>query len=412
MGGIRIMTVVLGGALLLAAGEARAGHICELVEEGLVEVDAMLDEWQDLAPLRRGAGNPDASFEMRCAYDARRLYIAVAVRDDRLVRTGRGNPAGEDNLYLALGGASAGKRFTLRVFPGAPGFRAKKVGGGPQVVVEDSLQEDGWSLEVSIPLARIPGWGPSTPLLLGELVYNDVDAGKGGVRERRRFAGSLHFSSHVPALRGLLAVIKTRVADLRLDRLVDIDGLPGSERVVAGGRFIGVLSDSFGFIELPVKAASDVIDVQLVDLDGSGRASILAHFRQRGGGGSRELVTLWNLGAQNQFEMTFGFEVAVSLGERQLVNRWALVPAGERRAEPAGKGNKRKGPMPRGLDIVVEVSEADNQGWDARSFAQVIQATDVRPIMTPWGERRAVVYYFDGLTPLEAAARPAGRVSR
>ena len=397
------MTVVLGGALLLGAGEARAGHICELVEEGLVEVDAMLDEWSELKALYRGAGNPDASYEMRCAYDQRRLYVAVAVRDERLVRTGRGNAAREDNLLLALGGAHGARRLSLRVFPGAPGFKARTVGGGSKVKVEDSLQEDGWSLEVAVPLERVPGWGRSTPLLLGELTYSDVDAGKGGVEERRRFAGSMHFSAHVPALRGLLAAIKTSVADLTLDRLVDIDGLPGSERVVAAGPFIGVLSDAFGFVSLPVQAPSDVLKVDLVDLDGDGRASILAHFRQHGGGGNRELVTIWDLGAGGQLQMSFGVEVAVSHGGRRLANRWSLVPAGERRADPPGK--RRKGPRPRGLDLLVEVSDEDNQGWDARSFGQVVPASDVRPIMPPWGERRAVVYYFDGLTPLEAGAR-------
>ncbi|HEU5059783.1 MAG TPA: hypothetical protein VFU21_24800, partial [Kofleriaceae bacterium] len=197
------------------------------------------------------------------------------------------------------------------------------------------------------------------------------------------------------------------VKDLRLDTLANVDGLAGTERVVSGGRFLGVLTDEFAFVELPVESPADVRAVELVDFDGDGQSSILAHFRQAGGGGSRELVTVWNLNAQNQLAMSFGFEVAVELGERRLVNRWSLVPAGERRAPDKGRRPKKGKRVP-GQDIVVEVAAEDNQGWSPKTFAQVVPATDVRPIMTPWGSgRRAVVYYFDGETAMEAGALPA-----
>jgi hypothetical protein len=107
--------------------------------------------------------------------------------------------------------------------------------------------------------------------------------------------------------------------------------------------------------------------------------------------------------------MTFGVEVAIELGERRLVNRWSLAPAGERRMPEKGKvkkgaKGKRTGP---GVDLVVEVDRSDNRGWDPRSFAQVVPSPDVRPILTPWGDgRRAVVYYFEADTPMEAGALP------
>jgi hypothetical protein len=43
-------------ALLAAASPARAGHICELVEPGVLEADGDLDEWRDLGALLRGGG--------------------------------------------------------------------------------------------------------------------------------------------------------------------------------------------------------------------------------------------------------------------------------------------------------------------------------------------------------------------
>ncbi len=403
MGGTRFSFAILG--LCAAAGTARAGHICELAEEGVLEVDASLDEWRDFAPLSRGRGDADASFEMRCGYDKHRLYVAVRIKDERIIRTGKGDSGSDDNLFLSLRAGDASPR-TLRLFPGTRGYKAKRVGAGGKIRVDDTLLEDGWALEASLPLTSIQGWGPSTPLLLGEVVYRDVDKAGAGPEKRLPFIGSMHFSTHVPALRGFLAAARLSVKELRLDDLADIDGLAGTERVVSGGRLLGVLTDEFAFIELPVESPADVLDVQLIDFDGDGRHSILAHFRQHGGGGIRELVTIWNLNAGNQLAMAFGFEVAVELGERRLANRWSLVPARGRRATEKGKRLK-KGEVVRGVDILVEVSADDNKGWSAKSFAQVVPPTDVRPIMTPWGSgRRAVVYWFEGETPMEANALP------
>src|SRR5690606_8443338 len=332
--------------------------------------------------------------------DSARLYVAVAVSDDRVLRTGRGSAAREDNLLLGLRARSGGPRWSARIFPGTRGFKPRVVGGG-KIALESTLTEDGWTVELGVPLSRIPGWGPATPLLRGELVYRDVDSSGGGVEETRRFAGSMHFSGHVPALYGLIDAIKMSVFDFRLDELVDLDGLPGTERVFSGGPFIGVLGDSFGVVKLPVTSPAAAVAGTAVAFGGRGRPPIAAHVRRQGGGGDREVVTVWTLGGQGQLEMSLGFEVARSHGQRRLGNRWSLVPAGERRAPVKGKRARRG----RGLDILVEVSAADNRGWDARSFARFIPPTDVRPILTPWGDRRAVVYYFEGRTPLEADAR-------
>jgi hypothetical protein len=408
MTGFRITTAIL--ALCASVTAAHAGHICELSEEGVFEIDADLDDWRGLKPLSRGFGDADASYDMRCGYDGQRLYLSVKVKDERIIRTGKGDPSGEDNLLVSVRALSGGEARSLRVFPGTRGFKPKRVGAGGKIRVEDTLLEDGWFVEASIPLGQIPGWGTSTPLLFGEVTYRDVDKPGGGAEATLRFRGSLHFSSHVPALRGFLSAARMVVKDFRLDTLADVDGSPGSERVVSGGKFLAILSEEFAFIELPVEAPDDVLAVKLVDLDGDGRSSILAHYRQKGGGGSRELVTVWNLAAGGQLQPTFGFQVGLELGDRRLVNRWSLVPAGERRAPEKGnkkaKG-KRTGP---GLDFVVEVAKEDNQGWNRASFAQVAPSPDVRPILTPWGSgRRAVVYYFEGDTALEAGALPAPR---
>ena len=391
-------------ALVAAASPARAGHICELLEPGLVEADGDLDEWRDLGKLERGHGDAGASYQMRCGYDGKRLHVLVKVKDDRVYRTGKAGGESDDNLVLTLVAADGRAPWSLRFWPGTRGFKARK-DGGRGVQATDTLLEDGWALEASVPLSSIPGWGPSTPLVRGEVTYRDVDASGGGVAATLRFRGSMHFSAAVPALRGFLVAARLGVPGLRLDALADVDGLPGSERVVSGGRFVGILTDAFGFVELPVKANADVLAVKLVDLSGTGRMSILTHFRQHGGGGSREVVKVWTLDGGGQLASPLGFETQLTLGKRTLTNRWALVPAGERRVPE--KKNQKPRRLP-GQDFVVEVTDADNQGWDAASFAQVQPSPEVRPLLTPWGDRRAVVYYFDGDAVMDGPALPSG----
>ena len=408
MNRIQVLGVVTLGLVGVGGRWAHAGTICQAVEQGVVEVDGSLDEWQQgfPPPLARGHGGADASFQMRCAYDQVHLYLAVTVRDDRVVRTGHPGPAGQDALELSLSADGGRPPWRLRLLPGTRGFKARRVGGGGAVRFEDSLTPDGWRVEASLPLQRIPGWGPHTPLLRGKVVYRDAD-GRGDPGGRLLFRGSMHFSGAVPALRGLLSAMHMTVWDFRLDALANVDTGAGNERVVAGGAYIGVLSDEFAYLSLPVTSAADVHKVELVDFDGDGRSSIVAWYRQRGGGGSRDVVTVWNLAASGQFEVALSFEVGVELGGRRLVNHWSLVPAGSRRSLP-GAGRRRASRHRRsggpGQDILVEVGEDDNTGWNPRSFAQLQPSPDARPPLVPWAPKKAVVYYFAGTTALEAAA--------
>ncbi len=397
--------IQLAAAALLAlsadaAAGAPAGHTCQAIEDGVVEVDASLDDWRGLAALRRGERSTDASFELRCAFDAETLYVSVRLRDERLIRSGKRDGAGrgEDAVLVSLSAGAAPWKLTFS--PGTSGFRARRE-GGEGARADDSLLDDGWQLELGVPLRRIPGWGGSTPLVVGEVSYADVDRPGGEAESRPSFRGSLHFSTHQPALRGFLSTAGLRSGDLRLDQLAQLDGLPGNERAVAGGRFLGLLTDSFAFIQLPLDSPGDLRRVEVIDFDGDGRSSILAHYVERGGGGSREVVTVWRVNAAGELERALAFEAALELGGRKLSNRWSLVPAGSRRA---GKRRARsRGPV----DIVVEVAPEDNAGWDAVSFGRVTPSPDTRPILTPWAGKRATVYYFDGEQALESPARPA-----
>jgi hypothetical protein len=166
----------------------------------------------------------------------------------------------------------------------------------------------------------------------------------------------------------------------RLDTFADVDLGKGAERIISASDVIGVLSDSFTFMKLPVSSPADVLSVKVVNFSGAGRSQIVAHYRQRGNG-IREIVGIWQVGA-DQFEKLLAVEVKKQLGDRSITNRWSI--------EPAGKYRRGGG---RGRDLVIEAGEA--VGFDKANYREA-RATDANPILLPWGEQTSAVYYVEG----------------
>jgi hypothetical protein len=393
---MRVVERVVRSSLLVAAGlvarpaaALAAGHTCELGEPGLIEVDGALDDWRGLRAFRQGPAG-DAEVSIRCASDARHLYLLVEVGDDEVVRTRAASARGEDSVTVSLAASSAARPLALRVFPETPTGRRRLTGVPGWIRVEDGLTARGYAIEVAVPLARLPGYGRSTPVLLAEVLAHDADRPTAmRIETVAGLRGRLHFSPHVEAYRAFLATTRLKAAELTIDELVDLDASPGTERVVAGGRFLGVLGDGFGFVELPATSAADVLSVKVLDPSAMGRPMVLSHTRQRGSNGSRELLIWWRVDGTGQLARALALEVAQELDGRSIRNRWSLVPAGS--ARRAGRRPRRGA-----LELRVEVTPEDVLGWDAAAYARVQPSADATPVMTPWAERTSVVYWFDG----------------
>lgn len=378
----RLGTAFVLAMVAAAPSAAAADHVCPRVADGAVVADGLLDDWRGFRPRRAGSGGANRSFDLRCAYDARRLYVALDVRDDRVIRTGRGDRRREDSVLVRLRVPGA-RATSIRVFPGTRGFKPRITGARRGVEVGDSLQPNGFSVEVAIPLAGLAGWGRTVPALAADLRFADVDAARRGVEGGARFRGRLHFSGAAAVFSAFLQATGLGRGSLRLDTVADVDLGRGPERVVAGGSIVGVISDSFVYMQLPVASPADVLAVKVVNFDGRGRSQILAHYRQRGNG-SREVVAVWNVGDGDRFEKLLAVEVKKELGANALSTRWSLEKAGTLR--PARRGT-------RGVDLVLEAEDAI--GFTASSYNEM-RATDAKPILLPWSEAPTMVYWFDG----------------
>jgi hypothetical protein len=381
------LAVALGLASHASAQNKAPTQTCAQVAPDFFEIDGMLDDWKGLKSRIAGGGKADASFAIRCAFDQKNLFVSVNVRDDSVLRTKKAREDHDDSLLLQLGVGRGGATETIRLFPGVEDVAPKRLwnkGRVPRgVSIEDTRQQRGWSVELAIPFSRIRGFGKATPAVSLHAAYSDGDKFGEKIQETVEYRGTLELSSGTALLTSFLDATGLRKQDLRLDVLVNVDDSPGAERVVAGGKVVGVLADSYHFFELPVTGAADVLKVKAIDLEGKGRAYLVVEYRQRGNGGSRDVVGIWRFGGA-QFDRVFAFETRKQLGANTLTSTYSFTPPGKHR--------RLKKKQKRGFDLVIQAGKA--VGWDEDSYPEQ-PPDDVKAILLPWEDQTSAVYWFE-----------------
>ena len=136
------------------------------VAPGTFTVDAFFDDWSEVRPtpvdrVARGSllGPDDCVPRAGLAISGDRLFVAVEVRDDLLQR---GSAQFGDGLELAYASATGKGTLRLQVVLGElEGERPARaeVRGRPvkDVQVAGTQRKDGWAVEFSVPLTRLPG---------------------------------------------------------------------------------------------------------------------------------------------------------------------------------------------------------------------------------------------------------------
>ena len=300
----------------------------------------------------------------------------IVVPDDKLIRRKRPSPK-EDSVKVQIGGGKA-----MIAAPGTRGFPPRVTGRPKWMEVADSRIPGGFVVELSIPLKKIPGWSRS---LAGvSISYTVRDADGVGPTKARSSRTRYHFSEANALLTSFLRAAGITKRSIRLDILRDVNLGKGRDRVVFGGTVIGVLTDKYIFMKLPVADATDVVAVKVINFSGTGRSQILAHYKQHGNG-TREMVSVWSIDGNSRFQKLVSVEIAKERAGQQINNTWSLVRAGSTRA----KTRTAK----RGYDLVIEATEA--VGFNAENYREM-RASDADAILLPWSEETNRVYFFEG----------------
>ena len=392
----RLLLLSLSLALSAAApppAHAQVGVRIQQVSEGDVRVDGMLREWRRIRRVSLGRGD-DGSARFSLGYDARGLYVAATVRDERLIRTRRPGRQ-EDALVLTLAVPASRGRWQGReiwLFAGVEGRSAGSAASGGArgrlrpirgARVVEARSDEGYELEAFVPWAAVPSaarWREDGRIAVR---LQDVDMEARPEVENAPATAPVDWA-HLDRLpraipaggeHDVIAEFLQRQGmpgrrpkhDLRGD--VSGDGRP--ERVLQVGRFLLVLGagyrggEGYDFTALPVRGESDVLAARLMDLTGDGKAELMLRLRQRDdAGNSRDLWQLYRFPGE-RVDPFFAIELRKETSAGHVEARL--------RVQRAGRGAPR-----------IEVRAGRAQGLSPESFREA-PASDAEGILLPWG---------------------------
>ncbi|MFN0251269.1 MAG: hypothetical protein ACKV2T_30620 [Kofleriaceae bacterium] len=367
-------------AILLAvsahAYADRSAIRCDNQSTAELSVDGMLDDWGNDVVTRIGMAS-DGQFALRCSWDGKAFAMSLDILDDRVVRFGSGK-GDQDHVRVSV--SAGGRPAVVVVYPGNAVAKAT-ITKPAKVAVGQSLQPKGFSVELKVPTSALAGMSTSTPSLALDIAFVDADKAAGGDTFSVELAATVELGDRKDLLDDFLRTVRLRRSDVKLDKLDDVDpDRRGKERIVAGGTVIGVLTDQFAYVSLPVAKPADVKKVELLPLGARTRV-VAATVRQSGNGGSRDLLMLWTVWT-GQLQALGQIEIRKEMGTNVLEAQWKLV-----------KGKK-------GPELWVEPKSA--VGWTAESWNEM-SAEDADPILLPWDAQRSGIAYT--LTGAELARR-------
>jgi hypothetical protein len=341
-----------------------------------VQLDGILDDWQEVEGIDVGGRDPNLSFTLKCNVEPNALLLLVDVRDNYFVRTKQARP-GEDHITLTLGGRP------LVIYPGDARGIPTRVTWGPATPAKgvrafSALQDKGYAVELELPLGTVPGYRAGMPLKFKAEVA-DCDS-KAQLKTERTVdtEGSIMFAEGDNALDSFLKDRGLRKSDIYFDRGVALGGKSGVRVLLAAGKdrqYLAAISDGFTYVELPYRARADLKDSRVLDLAGDGRQALVLRYVERGGQGAREVLGIWRVVSESQIERVFAAEVGKSAGANHVEDKVSFIKRG------------------RATDVLIEAGAAS--GFSAANFKEE-PASDMVPILLPWGDDRRARYQFSG----------------
>ncbi|PIE19613.1 MAG: hypothetical protein CSA65_01720 [Proteobacteria bacterium] len=369
---------------------------CNPAEDGVVLLDGMLRDWRGVDGVYvRGVSRvikgrkhwnnaKDASFEVLCNYSKTTLYLAVDVTDEYFARTRK--LRADDHLELRFG------RHVLEIYPSdlkkirgvvrwRRGRRRRKARG---IQMAEAKQLQGWSVEIAMPLSKVPGYRKGKEGVPLSVRFIDVDwrgkvdsvVGSGKAR--------LVIAQVTADLTAFLRAMKATRKQIRWRGSADVVGDKGLEQVLLVGSRVGIVGSGlpgggYFYFGLPVKTPKDVRWVKLLDLNGDRQKEIVIRYTQRGGGGRRDLLAVYRFNSVNKFVRPFAHELTKGQGANMITTRLRFIRWRKRRRH--------------GVEIVIDKPKA--KGYTRATYKER-QATDVNPIVLPWGETTKRRYRFEG----------------
>jgi hypothetical protein len=378
---------------------ASGGLRADLVDKASpVKLDGVLDEWpaRTLAStVIKGSGDK-LTFSVAVQYDDARIYVGAEVADESFFRTAHFGE-GEDHASLTiafpqLSQAGSLSAYEIGLFAGKPGETAGQVrfvgsrhGEIPGAKIVEAPAGKGYTFEASIPWSTFPEARTLRVGLRGAARYYDSD-GSGKARNivatGQGDGASASSAAGLPALltepeesmlEGLLNPKNLSKTAPKVDIFADVVGDAMKERISVYDHFFTICGPGYrGGKEFFYRdLGADLVRLEARELTGRGKADLIVRRRFSDEVVKREWFEVWSLLGGDEPVTTFAHEIAIVKGPYHVDNT----------VHVAGKD--------------IEVGYEPATGWDATSYKEPT-ASDVEPILLPWGTVRMQSFHYDG----------------
>ncbi len=345
-----------------------------------VKLDGVPTEWPLFAKANVVVkGSSKSSLLIGLQYDDAKLYIGGEVKDASFA-------AGRDHISLILSVPVPSGTYTtyeLALYAGKPGESEGSVRlGGRGVVPGGKIVEapdaGGYTFEAVVPWSALPE-GRSTRVGIhgvaryvagqGEIATGPVDVQHPSAMAWIPSEPELSMIEQFLAPRGL-----TKVAP-SFEAVADLTGDGVRERIAVYEHFLTICGSSYlggtGFFFRDL--GGELVKLDVRDVTGRGKGDVIIRRRVNLGSSTREYLEVMSaMGNNEEPKVTFGHEIAVRQSDRKHIDNAVRLSRG-----------------------VIEVSVEPATDWDAMSYQEPI-ASDVEPILFPWGAVRSQTWRWDG----------------
>ncbi|HEY6458761.1 MAG TPA: hypothetical protein VIY73_01380, partial [Polyangiaceae bacterium] len=372
-----IQTLEGGGAAVEVTADGLRFEALD--KERPVKLDGVLDEWP--APAKATTtldGATTATLKISLQYDQSKLYVGGDVTDPSF-------QAGRDHVKLLFAVPSPGGGYTtydLGFFAGKPGetegsVRYGRKGSVAGAKIVEAPAGNGYTFEAVVPWSSIPELKTTRVGVHGYAAYvahdGTVATGPGDAKHPRDMA----WIPSEPELSMIEQLLQPkgytkRAPDVEL--VADLTGDGVRERVAVWDSYLTICGTGYlggtGFFYRDLQG--QLVKLEARDVTGRGRADLVVRRKQSVGDAEREYLEVMSaMNATEPPRITFAHEIEVRQSDHRIDNAVHLA-----RGE---------------IDVSVEPTST----WDALSYKEPI-ASDVEPILFPWGGVKSQVYRFDG----------------
>ncbi len=345
-----------------------------------VKLDGVLSEWPATAAAATVVtGSTKSTLKVALQYDDTRLYVGAEVTDAAFA-------AGKDHVSLVLavpkpGGAGAYATYEFGLFAGKPGesegsVRFASHGAVPGAKIVEAPTDGGYTFEAVVPFGAMPEFRSTRVGVHGQVAYVDGDAviatGPGDARHPSAMAW-LPSEPELSMIEQLLAPKGLTKMQPAAEIVADLTGDGVRERIAVFEHYLTICGTSYlggtGFFYRDL--VGQLVKVEVRDVTGRGKGDVVIRRRQSVGDGTREYLEVLSALSPNQEpQLTFAHEIGIRQSDRHVETAVHL-----------SHGQ---------IEVTPEPS-----AWDAASYDEPV-ATDVEPVLLPWGAVRSQVFRFDG----------------